>query len=469
MADELTNDTTPDEIENEPKKKIGFGIATILIVATIVTLLAFLSIWANRQILDTDQWTETSTELLEKPAVRDALANYLVDQLFANVDVQGELESDLPPAISGLAGPIAGGLRQLALKGAETALEKPAVQAAWKDANRISHEQLLKILNGGTAEISTANGVVTVDTRALLKNVADQVGVPVSLVDKLPPSVGELQVLKSDQLKTAQNASKAIKGMAWIFTILALVLYVAAIWLGSGRRRRVVRWTGVSFASVGLLMLLIVGLGRGPIVDALATTSAVVPTVTDVYNVSTELLHEMAVSTFVSGLLIIFASVLAGPTKFAVGFRREVAPYLNHYLPAAAGFAALLFLLVVWWAPTHGFRTLGGLVLNLILAVSGFIALTLMTRREFPDAESPDFAGIGDWGREHWHKTGDWARGLTWNREDPADAPTGPAKAVKSEDESLAEIERLQSLRERGALTDEEFAAQKRKLLGDDS
>ena len=175
-------------------------------------------------------------------------------------------------------------------------------------------------------------------------------------------------------------------------------------------------------------MMLIVGLGRGPIVDALSSTSAVVPAVTDIYNVSTDLLFDMAVSTFVAGLLVIFASVLAGPSKFAVGFRREVAPYLNNYLPASAAFATLLFLLLVWWAPTHGFRTMGGLSLNLLLAVSGFIALVRITHREFPDAEAPDFGAIGDWSREHWHRTGDWARGLTWNRDDAADAPTVEAK-----------------------------------------
>ena len=188
MADETTNDISPDEptvpdaepavtdeVTDEPtKQKIGFGIGTMFVVATIVTLLAFLSIWANRQLLDTDQWTETSTALLEKPAVRDALANYLVDELFANVDVQAELEQDLPPALSGLAGPITGGLRQLALKGAETALEKPAVQAAWKNANRIAHEKLILILEGGTERISTEGGKVTVDTRALLTDVANR-------------------------------------------------------------------------------------------------------------------------------------------------------------------------------------------------------------------------------------------------------------------------------------------------------
>jgi hypothetical protein len=245
-------------------------------------------------------------------------------------------------------------------------------------------------------------------------------------------------------------------------------LYIAAIWLGAGRRRRVVRWVGISFASVGLLLLLIDGLGRGPIVDSLATTSSLIPAVTDIYSVSTQLLHDMAMSTFVSGLLIVFASILAGPSKFAIGFRKAVAPYLQFYLPAAAAFAAFLFLLLIWWAPTHGFRTTAGIFLNLLLAVSGFVALVVITRREFPDAGQPDFSTAGDWAKERWQATEDFFTRQT-DRFDRDDEPTIESKVGAPESDPLVEIERLQSLRERGALTDEEFAEQKRKLLGKNS
>ena len=460
MADDAKENTTDDAPAKiaEPKGKIGFGIASLLVVATIVTLLAFLSIWANRQILDTDQWTTTSTELLEQPAVRDQLANYLVDQLFANVDVQGELEQNLPTQVAGLAGPIAGELRSLATKAANTALEKPVVQQAWKTANRVTHEKLMVILNGGNAEISTANGVVTINTKLMLTNVANQIGLPAKLIDKLPPQVGQLTVMKSDQLKTAQNVTKAVKGMVVVFSILALVLYIAAIWLATGRRRRVLRWVGISFASVGVLMLLIQGLAKTPVINSLASTSAVVPAVSQVYDVSTKLLHEMAISTLVSGILVIIAAFLGGPSRVSVGFRREVAPYLRVYLPAAAAFAFLLFLIVIWWAPTHGFQTFGGLLLNLILAVSGFVALTVITRREFPDAQPPDFAQVGPWMQDRWHASRDYVSSRTTAFEQRGE---GKGKG----DDALIEIERLQTLRERGALTDEEFAEQKQKLL----
>lgn len=437
--------------------KLGFGIAIMLVLATIATLLAFVALWANRQILSTDQWTETSTELLESPAVRDALADYLVKELFSNVDVQGELESNLPPDLKGLAGPATGGLRQLALRGADAALEQPAVQAAWKNANKIAHQQLISALEGGNEKISTQNGEVTLNTKLLLTDLADQIGLPTSLVAKLPASVGTFTVLKSDELEKAQKAESALKGMTWVFGLLAIALFALSIWLAAGRRRRAVFFSGLSLVVVGLLVILVHSFAKQPLIDGLASTSALVPAITDVYDISTELLKSMAVSVLVSGILVMIASWLAGPYRYAVGFRRGVAPYLREYLPVSIAVAAILFLLVVWWAPTKGFQTTAGLTLNLILAIAGFAALTVMTRREFPDAEPVDMSEVGAWFEKHWTNARDW----TTERAQSIDMP----KMGSSKNDPVAELERLQSLHKSGALTDEEFAAAKKKLL----
>ncbi|MGB1583270.1 MAG: hypothetical protein ACPHCI_05725, partial [Solirubrobacterales bacterium] len=211
-ADDTTVVSDAADSNPPPSTKLGVGIAIMLVLATVATLLAFIALWANRQILSTDQWTKTSTELLEEPAVRDALAEYLVTELFDNVDVQGELESNLPDSLQGLAGPATGGLRQLALRGANAALETPAFQTAWRNANELAHQQLISALEGGNARVSTEGGVVKIDTRLLLSDLAKQIGLPTSLIDKLPAAVGEFTVLQSDELEKAQKAESALRG-----------------------------------------------------------------------------------------------------------------------------------------------------------------------------------------------------------------------------------------------------------------
>lgn len=91
------------------------GVAALLIIGSLFWTMGFFAIWADRQILQTDYWTETSTQLLEDPVIRDQVATYMVDQLFQNVDVQAQLQAELPSSLKGLSGPATSGLRQLAL------------------------------------------------------------------------------------------------------------------------------------------------------------------------------------------------------------------------------------------------------------------------------------------------------------------------------------------------------------------
>ena len=64
-------------------------------------MLAFISIfaiWANRQAFNTDNWTETSSKLLEDDEIRAQLSTYLVDQLYANYNVTEEVAGSAPTA-----------------------------------------------------------------------------------------------------------------------------------------------------------------------------------------------------------------------------------------------------------------------------------------------------------------------------------------------------------------------------------
>jgi hypothetical protein len=39
-------------------------------IGSLLAIVAILALWANRQLLDTDNWTETSSELLENEDIR---------------------------------------------------------------------------------------------------------------------------------------------------------------------------------------------------------------------------------------------------------------------------------------------------------------------------------------------------------------------------------------------------------------
>ena len=123
----------------------GLGLG-LVVVATVVGFFAVFAVWAKRQLLETDTWTETSSQLLEDHDIQVAVAGFLVDALYTNVDVQARLQEGLPPQLQGLAAPVSAGLRELSLRLANEALERPRVQALWKEANERAHETLIDVV-----------------------------------------------------------------------------------------------------------------------------------------------------------------------------------------------------------------------------------------------------------------------------------------------------------------------------------
>ena len=109
------------------------SVHLLVILATIFTILAVFANWTRQQLLDTNQWTKASSELIANPVIRDQLAIYLVDQLYTNVDVQAEIKSVLPTELQPLAPVAAAGARDLITKAANAALEQALSQRSGRD------------------------------------------------------------------------------------------------------------------------------------------------------------------------------------------------------------------------------------------------------------------------------------------------------------------------------------------------
>ena len=71
----------------EPPRLRRTSIA-IIVLASVVAFFAVFAVWAKRQILETDTWTETSTQVLANHDVQQSLNTFLVDALFKEVNVE---------------------------------------------------------------------------------------------------------------------------------------------------------------------------------------------------------------------------------------------------------------------------------------------------------------------------------------------------------------------------------------------
>jgi uncharacterized membrane protein len=417
----------------------------LIVLATVIGFLAGFAVWVNRQALETDNWVDTSGKLLEDEEIQKAVSTFMVNELFTNVDVEQRLQQRLPPQAQALAGPATGGLRELADQLALRALQNPSVQQLWEDANRAAHQQLLDVINGGGSTVSTENGVVTLDLHALVAQLGTQVGIDVA--SKLPPDVGTIEILKSDQLSLAQDIADSIRPLAIALTLVALALYALAIYLSRDHRREAVRAAGLGFIAIGILLLITRSLAGHAVVNALASTEAVKPAVTNTWAIATSLLEGIGTAMIGYGVVIVLGAWLAGPSSLAMELRRGLTPGLRRRGIAYGGLA-LILLIVFWWNPTQGTSRLPTSVLLILLAVAGLEALRLQAVRDFPNETWDDASA-------RWRERLAGVRGH-------AGADRGKAAAA---DTRVDQLERLARLRDSGVLSPEEFEREKGRLL----
>ena len=425
----------------------------LIVLASLIGFFSVFALWVKRQALETETWTETSSKLLENEEIRDAIADLLITRLYANVDVQGEIEKRLPREIKGLAGPAAGGLRQAGGEVARTALEQPKVQAAWEKANRTAHKRLLAVIDDKSAAVSTTGGVVTLDLKAILGTVASQVGISQGLVDKLPADAAQLEVLRSDQLEAAQDGVRALRFLAWFLTALTLVLYAIAIYINRDRRRETLRNVGVSLVIVGILVLFAHGLAGNAVVGALTETAASEGPVQATWDIGTSLLVETGQAIIAYGIVIVLAAWIVGPSTAATWVRGGVTPYLRQPRFAYGGLA-LALALIFWWQPTQATQRLIPSLLLVGLLALGVEVLRRQVIREFPDR-------VTTWSPEGTAQA--LAERMRERRE--RRVARGTAVAASPDEQRLAQLERLARLHESGVLSDEELAAEKKRVL----
>jgi hypothetical protein len=446
---------------NEPRQHRKLAVATI-IVATIVGLLAVFAIWAKRQILETDTWVDTSSQVLEDSDVQEALSGFLVDSLYSSVDVQDELAARLPPQAQALAGPAAGALRELAGRIALEALARPKVQELWATANRTAHENLINIVEGGGDNVSTAGGDVTLNVGGIVTDLGSRAGIDIS--GKVPPAVSEIVILRSDQLELAQDGVNLLRKLVIVLTLLTLALWGLAIYLARGWRREAVRAVGWSAIVIGVLVLALRGIAGGYLVPSLASTESVEPAVDSVWSIGTSLLKDGAVAMIGYGVVTILGAWLVGPGSLATEARRGIAPVVERRTVGYAVLAAIV-LLVFWWNPTPGTSRLVPSLLLVLLLVAGFEAIRAQAIRDFPERTWADAS-------ERWRTAGSGLAARIRERraarvERVKTGVTSRSGRVETAggDDRLDQLERLARLRESGVLTDDELEREKQRVL----
>jgi hypothetical protein len=503
---------------------------SLVVFASVVLLVSMIANWVQTQVLDSHEFANSTEEILKNKDVQQQLSIFAVDQLYANVDVQTQIQQKLPPPAQPLAAPVAAATRQLATNVAETALASPQVQQLIATSINGAQQRFVSLIEDKGKFVSTQGGDVTLEYGSFVADLATRLGVDPSAISqiqgfiqqystelkqrlttiqgkiastratlsqaqagtlspqaqqnlttletdaaqlhatvasleqkiasiqpkapaqlqsrlsdlqgrlakldkrlatvqlqaaavlkdpsqanilKLDPTLaslqtrvttllnrqavqhpGEVVVMKSSGLSGLQDLVRALRNLGFVLPLLALVLYLGALYLAKGWRREALIAAGAGILGATLLTLLVRRLIGSAVTDSVASSDAVKPAITAVWNIISGGLRERALFVLVIGLGFIGGGLLAGPGRHEVAVRRFLAPYLREQ-PVVV-YAVLAFIFLLWLTLLPTINNLGQVLVILILAALAVVGVEILRRqtaREFPDASTaPDHA-----------------------------------------------------------------------------
>jgi hypothetical protein len=430
----------------------------LLVVGGVLLFLTSFAVWVNRVALNTNQFVDTSSDLVQDDTIRKAIATRAVDELYANVDVQAAIEerlADISKDAKPAAAPAAGALRQYAPLLLERALGQPALQSVWRTTLRHTHEQLVNVLEEKGTTVSTQEGVVTLDFRPFILETAERVGLRDEVAKRLEPGAAQVEVLRSNELDAAQAGFELLKTLAWFLPVVMLLAFGLALFLARDRRRKTLRDIGLVIAAAAVVGLVAVKLIGDYIVNSLAVDTETRAAGHDAWNIVTSLLRSSLDWQIAIGVLVVAAAWLAGPRPYALAVRRALSPLLRERAYPYVGLAVVtLFLLVS--APVQDFARLLFVAVIVVLLAAGIEILRGQTLREFPDGTATVSLASTRARVTRWLAAGRAAM--------PAPRPSEGGGSASGSD-LTSRLQALAELHTSGALTDEEYTAAKAKVL----
>jgi hypothetical protein len=374
------NETLANTAPRRPSRLRSLAVTVLLVAGALFLVGAGIGIWAQRQALDTEEWVDTSSELLENSPIRTAVGTYLVDELYDSEQVEGRIAAALPPRLDPLAGPAAAGLENAVRENAPRVLGSAVALSAWRDANRVAHETLLEAIDGADVPVDLNLG-------ALLEEVAADAGLPPAAVDKLPPDVAQLQIAPPEEIEKVRTAIDVFRALGWVLFGLAIVAFAVATFLSTDRRRTTLS-AGVCLIAAGIAMLAVRKLAGQWVVDALADAPNAHAVADDAWDIATSLMVSVAAGGMLLGLIVAAGAWLVGPGLRATAGRRRAAPTFRDHPAAARVALALLLLLLVLWGPVPWTQQAIPL---LIVTAAAYVWLEVVMRRTL--AEVPASPG----------------------------------------------------------------------------
>lgn len=317
-----------------PRARWRAVVATVLIViGCLLAPLSVVAVWASQQVSDTERYVETVAPLADDPAVQAAVTDAITRQIFERVDVEAivrdavvQLEDrGLPEQFSSplgaLAVPIADGVEGFAHDKIADIVAGERFAAAWEQANRIAHEQVVNVLSGeqgGT--VSAQDGAIVVNLGPFVAEVKERlVAEGFGLAARIPEVNATVTVFQSEEITRVQQGYRLLESLGTWLPYIALAFLGLGVYVAKSHRRALV---GAALGVFGAMLALgvVLALARVGYLDALPEN---VPegAASSVFDTLVRFLRQALRAVAVAGLVVALIAFLTGGSVTAVRTR----------------------------------------------------------------------------------------------------------------------------------------------------
>lgn len=233
------------------------ALAGILLVLGCLAATATVpAVWARQQLTG-GGYLETVRPLVKEPAVQDAVAIRVTTEIRRALNIPGMVERSLAAAqlvgipnsilddLRGILEPADAAVAALAEKEIRTALDSPAAERVWADANRSARDAVVR---GDRTQ-------VVVDLTPLIEQVRRQlVAQGLGLAERVDIGNPRLVLVRAESLEQARVRYQQLASLATVLPIVAGAALLLAL-IVSRRRGRLLRVAGlgICLGMVGLL------------------------------------------------------------------------------------------------------------------------------------------------------------------------------------------------------------------------
>ncbi len=254
--------------------------ALLIVVATLLAPFAVGGLWAERTLMDGQQFAETLAPLSEDPVVKQTISTEVASSLVEALDAQARIEN----VLGGLSGPlanlrsgddtiasaIASGVNGAIESGVDAYVNSDRFGNLWNSVATTLQAEAVRLIDDDrpNAALALQDGQIVLDTKVAVDLVAAQLaaqGVP--FVDTLDVPGREVVLADTPNLQLAINALRIFLPVASWMWLAVLVMFALGILLWRPRARGLL-WAGLGMALGALATYLALDLGTAQLVDA---------------------------------------------------------------------------------------------------------------------------------------------------------------------------------------------------------